>query len=71
MDENVYTHVSAQLIGTKDWGNKITEPNLFSTRRSDETGNANILYYNEGIGYGYAMCLSCGKMGGKYVMMIM
>ena len=62
MDENVYTHVSAQLIGTKDWGNKITEPNLFSTRRSDETGNANILYYNEGIGYGYAMCLSCGKM---------
>lgn len=62
MDDNVYTHVSAQLIGTKDWGNKITEPNLFSTRRSDETGNANILYYNEGIGYGYAMCLSCGKM---------
>lgn len=62
MDENVYTHVSAQLIGTKDWGNKITEPNLFSTRRSDETGNANILYYNEGIGHGYAMCLSCGKM---------
>ena len=62
MDENVYTHVSAQLIGTKDWGNKITEPNLFSTRRSDDTGNANILYYNEGIGHGYAMCISCGKM---------
>ena len=62
MDENVYTHVSAQLIGTKDWGNKITEPNLFSTRRSDDTGNAKILYYNEGIEYGYAMCISCGKM---------
>lgn len=62
MDDNVYTHVSAQLVGTKDWGNKITEPNLFSTRRSDETGNAKILYYNEGIGYGYAMCISCGKM---------
>ena len=62
MDDNVYTHVSAQLIGTKDWGNKITEPNLFSTRRSDETGNANILYYNEGIGHGYAMCITCGKM---------
>lgn len=61
-DENIYTHVSAQLIGTKDWGNKVTEPNLFSTRISDDSGNANILYYNEGIGYGYAMCVTCGKM---------
>lgn len=62
VDENTYTHVSAQLIGTKDWSNKVTEPNLFSTRRSDDTGNANILYYNEGIGFGYAMCMDCGKM---------
>lgn len=62
VDENIYTHVSAQLIGTKDWNNKVTEPNLFSTRRSDDSGNANILYYNEGIGYGYAMCIDCGKM---------
>ena len=62
VDENIYTHVSAQLIGTKDWSNKVTEPNLFSTRRSDDSGDANILYYNEGIGYGYAMCIDCGKM---------
>ena len=26
------------------------------------TDRANILYYNEGIGYGYAMCIDCGKM---------
>ena len=62
VDDNIYTHVSAQLIGTKDWGNKVTEPNLFSTRRSDDSGDAKILYYNEGIGYGYAMCVDCGKM---------
>ena len=62
VDDNIYTHVGAQLIGTKDWNNRVTEPNLFSTRRSDESGDANILYYNEGIGYGYAMCIDCGKM---------
>lgn len=62
VDENTYTHVSAQLIGTKDWNNKVTEPNLFSTRRSDDSGDANILYYNEGKGNGYAMCIDCGKM---------
>ena len=62
VDEHIYTHVNAQLIGTKDWSTKVTEPNLFSTRRSDDSGDANILYYNEGIGYGYAMCIDCGKM---------
>ena len=62
VDDNIYTHVSAQLIGTNDWSNKVTEPNLFSTRRSADSGRANILYYNEGIGYGYAMCIDCGKM---------
>lgn len=61
-DENVHTHVSAQLIGTTDWENKVTEPNLFSTRVSDNSGNAKILYYNEGIGFGYAICMTCGKM---------
>lgn len=62
VDENIYTHVSAQLIGANDWSNKVTEPNLFSTRISDDSGNAKILYYNVGIGYGYAMCIDCGKM---------
>ena len=62
VDDKLFTHVSAQLIGSNDWSNKVTEPNLFSTRRSDDSGYANILYYNEGIGYGYAMCMDCGKM---------
>ena len=62
VDDNIFTHVSAQLIGAKDWNNKVTEPNLFSTRRSDDSGDANILYYNEGKRYGYAMCIDCGKM---------
>lgn len=66
VEDNIYTKVSAQLIGADDWENKVTEPHLFSTRRNQNSGNANILYYNEGIGYGYAMCTKCGKMTIEY-----
>lgn len=66
VEDNLYTKVSSQLIGTNDWENRVTEPHLFSTRRNMNSGNANILYYNEGIGYGYAMCTKCGKMTLEY-----
>jgi hypothetical protein len=62
MDSNVFTRVSAQLIDTDDWTNIVTEPNLFSVRSNRETGNAKILYYNEGKGYGYCFCPRCGRM---------
>lgn len=61
MDNNVYTRVSAQLIDTDDWPNHVTEPHLFSVRRNNESGNAKILYYNEGKGYGYCFCPRCGR----------
>ena len=66
VEDNIYTKVRSQLIGTNDWENRVTEPHLFSTRRNMNSGNANILYYNEGIGYGYAMCTKCGKMTLEY-----
>lgn len=61
MDSNVYTRVSAQLIDADDWSNNVTEPHLFSVRPNSETGNAKILYYNEGKGYGYCFCPRCGR----------
>ena len=35
---------------------------MFSVRPNSETGNAKILYYNEGKGYGYCYCTRCGRM---------
>jgi hypothetical protein len=62
MDDNQYTHVNAQLIDTTDWSENVTEPHLFSVRSNRDTGDARILYYNEGLGYGYCLCSKCGRM---------
>ncbi len=61
LDKNVYTRVSAQLIGTDEWKQDRIEPHLFDTRSSRESGNGQILYYNEGTGFGYCHCTKCGK----------
>lgn len=57
-----FTHVSAQLTGADEWVNDATEPHLYSVHSNRETGEANILYYNEGTGNGYFFCTRCGKM---------
>lgn len=56
-----YTHVNAQLIGTDDWSDNVSEPHLFSVRCNRDTGDAKILYYNEGVGFGYCLCTWCGR----------
>ena len=61
LDQNVYTRVSAQLIGADEWKQDRIEPHLFDTRSSRENGNGQILYYNEGVGFGYCHCTKCGK----------
>ncbi len=61
LDKNVYTRVSAQLIGADEWKQDRIEPHLFDTRSSRESGNGQILYYNEGTGFGYCHCTKCGK----------
>lgn len=61
LDQNIYTRVSAQLIGANDWDDALSQKHLFSVRDNRESGDANILYYNEGIGYGYAYCTRCGR----------
>lgn len=61
IDNNVYTHVSAQLIDTDDWTSGPRDPHLFSVRSNRDTGDAKILYYNEGCGYGYCYCQRCGR----------
>ena len=61
LDNNVYTRVSAQLIGADEWKQDRIEPHLFDSRSSRESGNGQILYYNEGTGFGYCHCTKCGK----------
>ena len=61
IDKNIYTRVNAQLIGAAKWPDIVTEPHLFTARNNKECGNASILYYNEGIGYGYCHCSNCGR----------
>jgi len=61
LDKNVYTRVSAQLIGADEWKQDRIEPHLFDSRSSRESGNGQILYYNEGTGFGYCHCTKCGK----------
>lgn len=61
IDDAQYTRVSAQLIDADEWQNIVTEPHLYSVRSNRETGDSRILYYNEGIGYGYCFCSRCGK----------
>ena len=61
LDNNVYTRVSAQLIGADEWKQDRIEPHLFDSRSSRESGNGQILYYNEGRGFGYCHCTKCGK----------
>lgn len=61
LDKNVYTRVSAQLIGADEWKQDRIEPHLFDFRSSRQSGNGQILYYNEGTGFGYCHCTKCGK----------
>lgn len=62
INQNIFTHVNAQLIDTDDWFNIATEPHLFQVRNNRETGDAKILYYNEGTGHGFCFCTRCGRM---------
>lgn len=57
-----YTHVNAQLIGANKWDIINGYTHLAAMRSSSFSGNAKILYYNDGIGFGYCLCGKCGKM---------
>lgn len=61
VDDAPYTQVSAQLIGAGDWADLSNTSSLVSVRNNRDCGDANILYYNEGIGFGYCFCANCGK----------
>lgn len=57
----LFTRVNAQLIGANEWQEGLMDAGLYSTRSSRESGDAKILYYNEGVGYGFCVCSSCGR----------
>jgi hypothetical protein len=56
-----YTAVDAQLIGTNDWVEDMANTHLFQVRNNRDSGGSQILFYNAGIGFGYAVCTRCGK----------
>lgn len=60
VDRTPYTRVDAQLVGAGPWSDE-NSAHLISTRVSEDTGESKILYYNDGIGYGYSFCPECGK----------
>lgn len=60
-ENNSFTTVEAALIGTSDWIEDNTNTHLFQLRTNLDTGGAKILYYNNGVGFGYAVCTHCGK----------
>jgi hypothetical protein len=63
IDRNQFTHVSAQLLDAIKWEDSNTDINhLYMVRCNRDSGDAKILYYNEGIGYGYCLCTRCGRM---------
>ena len=57
-----YTHVNAQLVGAEQWSIPNGYTHLAALRRNSYSGNAKILYYNDGLGFGYCLCGKCGKM---------
>lgn len=60
MERNSYTQVSAQLIGAGVWQSGDSN-SMIAMRSNRDCCEAKILYYNEGIGYGYCFCPECGK----------
>ena len=60
LDPAPYTNVNAYLVGAEEWNS--SAHHLMSARCNLDAGEAKIMYYNDGIGYGYCMCPACGKM---------
>ena len=60
LDPVPYTNVNAYLVGAEEWNS--SAHHLLSARCNLDAGEAKIMYYNDGIGYGYCMCPACGKM---------
>lgn len=59
-ERNLYTQVNAQLIDVTDWQGNAGE-HLYCVRTNADEGNGRIFYYNQGDGYGYCICPTCGK----------
>lgn len=62
IEKNAFTQVNAQLIDTNEWTRPYDGNHLYGVQCNRDSGNAKILYYNEGIGYGYCLCTRCGRM---------
>lgn len=61
LQRNQCTSTQAQLVGTNDWSEDKANTHLFQVRNNRDSGGSQILFYNFGTGFGYAVCTRCGK----------
>lgn len=61
-DQNQYTRVNAQLINAVCWPEWTDEVHLYDAIGSENAPDSKILYYNDGLGYGFCYCLECGRI---------
>ncbi len=60
-ESNPFTQISAQLVDADMWQESTNPKRMLDMRSNKETGNGQILYTSIGIGFGYAICRTCGK----------
>lgn len=63
--KNSHSSVNAMLVNPKPWVTSDSE-HLYSIRTSGDKGTSKIVYYNNGIGYGFCVCRMCGRTAVEY-----
>ncbi|MCX6249743.1 MAG: DEAD/DEAH box helicase [Bacteroidetes bacterium] len=58
IDNDEFSIVDTELINTTDW---IGNGNTFNIETRVSFENSEIVYYNNGSGFGYAVCIHCGR----------
>jgi DEAD/DEAH box helicase domain-containing protein len=59
VDEDTFSNVNTELINTDDWTSPQDYNYCVETRLSKE--ESEIMYFNNGNGFGYAVCIHCGR----------
>lgn len=63
IDNDQLSIVDTELINVADWG---VNTNVFKLESRTSLTDSEIMYYNNGNGFGYAVCIHCGKAEKEY-----
>ena len=58
IDNDQLSIVDTELINVTDWGE---DANVFKLESRTSLSDSEIMYYNNGNGFGYAVCIHCGR----------